>query len=158
MAEISATAVRELRERTGLPMMKCKEALVANNGDTEAAVQWLKSQVKGLLEKRGENATTEGQVKILVRPDGSEAVMIEIQCESPPVATGEDMNHFADELARQLLDGPGADTPEALLSQAAPSHSGQTLNDLYEDMINRIREKIVVSRVARVKGPVFLSW
>ena len=49
MAEISATAVKELRERTGLPMMKCKEALQASGGDPEKAIAWLKSQVKGLM-------------------------------------------------------------------------------------------------------------
>jgi elongation factor Ts len=153
MAEISATAVKDLRERTGLPMMKCKEALQASGGDADKAIAWLKSQVKGLMEKRADNATTEGQIRVLIRPDAGEGAMVEVQCESAPVAGGEDLTKFAEQLVTQLLEGPGANTPEELLAQNAPGAKSK-LSDIYEDIVNRIREKIVVSRVARVKGPV----
>lgn len=153
MAEITAEAVRKLRERTDLPMMKCKEALTKCNGDEEAAVAYLKSQVKGLLDKRGENATLEGAVKIKTKADGSEAAMVEVQCESAPVAGSPDLQKFAELLAQQLLEGPGADTPEALMSQKVPGGTG-TFTEMYEDMVNRIREKIVLSRIIKVKGPV----
>jgi elongation factor Ts len=52
------------------------------------------------------------------------------------------------------MEGPGAETPEDLLSQPAPGQTGQTLQQLYDEMVNKIREKIVVSRVGRVAGPV----
>lgn len=153
MPEITAEAVRKLRERTDLPMMKCKEALTKCDGDPEAAVAYLKSQVKGLLDKRGENATLEGAVKIKATADGGEAAMVEVQCESAPVAGSPDLQKFAELLCTQLLEGPGADTPEALMGQKVPGGTG-TFNEMYEDMVNRIREKILLSRIVRVKGPV----
>jgi elongation factor Ts len=153
MPEITAESVKKLRERTNLPMMKCKEALQQTNGDEEAAVNLLKSQVKGLLDKRGANATKEGAIKIKVKPDGSEAAMVEVQCESAPVATGEDLQKFADLLVQQLLEGPGAATPDDLMKQKVPGGKG-TFAEMYEDLVNRIREKIVLARIAREKGPV----
>lgn len=153
MAEISAAAVKSLRERTDLPMMKCKEALIEAGGDEEKAVEILKKQAKGLIDKRSANATSEGRFFVAAKPDGSEAVMVEVQCESAPVAGSEALANLGNALAQQLLNGPGAMTAEELLAQPAPGGKG-TLNDLYEDVVNRIREKIVVGRVIRAKGPL----
>ncbi|QDU40646.1 Elongation factor Ts [Maioricimonas rarisocia] len=153
MAEITAAAVKALRERTGLPMMQCKQALQEANGDPDQAVEVLKSQVGKLLEKRGENATEEGRIFVALKEDGSEGAMVEIQCESAPVAGGEDFKALGDAMVKQLLEGPGASTPEELLAQPAPGGSG-TLQELFEDTINKIREKFVVARVVRMEGPV----
>lgn len=152
MAEITAAAVKSLREKTDLPMMLCKKALTEADGDEAKAIEILKSQVKGLREKRAENATSEGRIFTRVAEDGSEAVMVEVQCESAPVANGVDMAQFGDQLTEVLLNGPGASTPEELLAQPAPG--GSTLNDVFDSLVNKIREKIVVARVARVSGPV----
>ncbi|MFQ5730359.1 MAG: translation elongation factor Ts [Planctomycetaceae bacterium] len=154
MAEITAQAVRALRERTSMPMMKCKQALVEANGDEEEAVTILQNEAGRVLEKRADNPTAEGRLFIKIADDGREGVMVEMQCESPPVAGGEDFLRFGEQLATQLLEGPGADTPEELLEQPAPGPDGKTLKELYENMVGTIREKIVVARVARVKGPV----
>lgn len=154
MAEITAQAVKELREITDLPMMLCKKALVDAGGDQKKAIQLLKEQVGKVREKRAENATLEGRIFTLVRPDGSEAAMVEVQCESAPVAGGEDMTEFGTLLVKQLLEGPGAKTSEELLAQPAPDNSGRKLGEIWDDMTNKIREKIVVNRVARVPGPV----
>ena len=80
--------------------------------------------------------------------------MIELQCESAPVAKADDFVFLADQCAKQLLNGPGAATPEELLKQPAPDKTGQTLQDLYEEVGNKLREKIVLARVLRVDGPV----
>lgn len=154
MAEISAADVKALRELTNLPLMDCKQALAEANGNQEQAIQILRSKFKKVMLKRADNATTEGKIWIETKPDGSEAAMIELQCESAPVANAESFVALARQCARQLLNGPGADTPEALLAQPAPETPGKTLNDVYEDVVNSIREKIVLARVIRVKGPV----
>ncbi|MFM9961355.1 MAG: translation elongation factor Ts [Planctomycetaceae bacterium] len=154
MAEITAAAVKALRELTNLPLMDCKQALTEADGDQTKAVEVLKSKFKKVMIKRADNATSEGKILIESKPDGSEAVMIELQCESAPVAGAESFLSLARQCAKQLLNGPGADTPEALLAQAAPDTPGKTLNELYEDVVNSIREKIVLARIARVKGPV----
>jgi elongation factor Ts len=88
------------------------------------------------------------------KPDGSLAAMVAIACESAPVATGSSLEEFGSLCVKQLLEGPGAATPEELLSQKAPTGSGKKLNDLFEDMVNKIREKIVVLSADRAEGPV----
>lgn len=153
MADITAAAVKALRERTDLPMMECKKALVEADGDAEKAVGILKEQFKKIQDKRADNATEEGRIFIAIKDDGSEAAMVEIQCESAPVATGESLEVLGTAMVNQLLNGPGADSPEALMSQTQEGGSA-TLQSLYEDFVNKIREKTVVNRVTRVSGPV----
>lgn len=154
MANISAAQVKALREKTSLPMMECKRALVDAEGDEDRAIEILKEQFKKVAVKRAENATTEGRIVVLLSDGGAEAVMVEIQCESAPVASGDELVKFSNQCAEQLLNGPGAETPEELLAQPAPGSEGKTLQDVWEDMTNQIREKIVVARTIRLKGPV----
>ena len=113
MAEITAEAVRALRERTDLPMMECKKALVEAGGDQEKAVAILKERVKGLKEKIADRVASEGKVATLTAADGKSAVMIELLCESAPVAKSEGFLQLADQLTKQLMNGPGAATAEA---------------------------------------------
>ena len=154
MAEITAQAVRSLRERTNMPMMKCKEALKEAGGDEDKAVEILQRQTKEVLDKRADNPTAEGRIFIKIADDGSEGAMVEIQCESAPVAGGEDFVNFGEKCITQLMDGAGADSPDALLGQPAPGGDGKTLQEIFDEMVGTIREKIVVARIARVQGPV----
>ena len=152
MAEISAADVRSLRDRTGLPMMDCKKALAESGGDEQKAIAWLKERNKGKLTEREGNATGEGRMFVVVAPDASAAAIVEMQCESAPVATSESLKELGDLLAKETL-ASGASTPDELLSRPAPGGKG-TLRDLYDDVGGKIREKIVVARVAKVAGPV----
>lgn len=152
MAEVTAAAVKALRERTDLPMMECKKALVEAGGDADKAIEILKQNYKKVADKRSDNATEEGRIFVAVKDDGSEAAFVEIVTESAPVATGETMELLGTAIVNQLLNGPGADSPEALMSQSTAD--GQSLQGLHEDFVNKIREKTVVSRIARVTGPV----
>lgn len=154
MAEISAAAVKALRDKTDLPMMLCKKALMEAEGDEEKAKEILKREGLKVKEKRADNPTEEGRIFIATTPDGEEAVMVEVVCESAPVATGHDMANFGDKLVRQFMKGPGATTPDELLAQKDPDGSGKTLTEIFDEMINKIREKMAVSRVARMRGPV----
>jgi elongation factor Ts len=154
MSEISAAAVKALRDKTDLPMMLCKKALIEAEGDEEKAKEILKREGLKVKEKRADNPTEEGRIFTSVAADGDEAVMVEVVCESPPVATGQDMARFGEKLVKQFLLGPGATTPDELLAQKDPDGSGKPLAELFDEMVNKIREKIVVTRVARMKGPV----
>lgn len=151
MAEISAAAVRALRDRTGLPMMDCKKALTEAGGDEEKAIAWLKERNKGKLEERAGNVTGEGRMFVKVAPDSSAAAIVEIQCESAPVATSGSLKELADQLVGTVLD-KGVSTPEELLAQ--PAAGGGTLRDVFDEVAGKIREKIVVARVKRIAGPV----
>ncbi|MBL8810447.1 MAG: translation elongation factor Ts [Planctomycetaceae bacterium] len=153
MAEITAAAVKALRDKTDLPMMECKKALTEANGDEAKAIQILKEMFKKVQEKRADNVTAEGRIFFAAKPDGSEAAMVEIQCESAPVATGEVMQKFGQAMVEQLLNGPGAADGAALMAQKGAGDS-QTFQEQYEEIVNKIREKIVINRIARVKGPV----
>lgn len=153
MAEITAAAVKALREKTDLPMMECKKALTEAGGDEAKAIAILKEQFKKIQIKRADNLTLEGRIFIASNDAGSEAAMVEIQCESAPVGTGEVLREFGQALADHLLNGPGAATPDALLDQKAPG-AAKSFRETYEEIVNKIREKIVINRIARVKGPV----
>ena len=154
MSEVTAATVKALRDLTGLPMMDCKRALVEADGDQDKAIEILKQAFKKIQLKRQDNPTEEGRVFMLIKEDGSEAVMVELQCESDPVAGSEDFIQLGDQLAKQLLEGPGAETADDLLGQTAPDLEETSLKDLYEQVVNKIREKIIVTRVCRVSGPV----
>ncbi len=153
MAEISAAEVKALRDLTDLPLMDCKRALQEAGGDREKAIQILRESFKKVSIKRADNPTSEGRIFMAVRDDGTAAAMVELQCESAPVANNEQFQEFGQLLANQLLNGPGATTVEELLQQK-PEGSDKTLQELFEELVGKIREKIVVARILRVDGPV----
>ena len=154
MAEITAKAVKDLRDLTSLPMMEVKRALAEANGDQNKAIELLKEWNKKVSIKRAENATSEGVILTVVAPDGALAAMVELQCESAQVAKADDFLFLGNQLAKQLLAGAGAATPEELLAQPAPDRAGSTLAGLMEDVVGKVREKIVLARVLRIAGPV----
>lgn len=154
MAEISAEAVRALRAKTDLPLMDCKRALTEANGDENLAIDILRKAGLKAATKRADNATNEGRFFLAATPDASSAALVELLCESAPVAKSDDFLNFGNQCAAQALNGPGAASGEELLKQPNPASPSQTLNDLLLDVINRIREKIVVGRVWKVVGPV----
>ena len=148
MAEITAAAVKELREKTGLPMMECKKALVEADGDQDTAVENLRKQGLKTQATRADRATSEG--KIAVHIGDGVGTMIELQCESGPVANNEDFVQLCSDIAQQLATGPGAATPDELLDQPSPSADGQTLREQKDDLYNRIRETFNLARILRV--------
>ena len=107
MAEITAAAVRTLRERTGLPMMDCKKALQDAGGDGDKAVELLRKAGAKMMEKRAGRATTSGRIAVYVAPDGHVGAMVDLRCESAPVAANEQFVQLANDLAQQLATGPG---------------------------------------------------
>lgn len=151
MAEITAAAVKALREKTGLPMMECKEALTANNGDEAKAIEWLR--LKGGVKMAGRSAereTSSGRVVAYSDPKAGVAAMVEVMCESDPVIKNEEFIQLCRDLAEQLAKGPGAATADELLAQPSPSQPGKTLKVQLDDLMNKIREVFRVTRLIRV--------
>lgn len=153
MAEVTAAAVKSLRDKTGLPMMDCKKALVEAAGDESKAILILQEQVGKVIAKRAENSTLEGRIFTKLADDHSQAVAIEVLCESAPVAGSEALAELGNALTEQLFSGPGANNAEELLAQNNPHGTG-TLRDLYESVVNKIREKIVINRIVKANGTV----
>ncbi len=152
MAEITAAAVRTLRERTGLPMMDCKKALQDAGGDADKAVELLRKAGAKMMEKRAGRATTAGRIAVYVAPDGHVGAMVDLRCESAPVAVNDQFVQLANDLAQQMATGPGAASPEALLTQPSPSKAASTLQQQFDDLNNRIREVFRVERIVRIDG------
>lgn len=150
MPEITATAVKELRERTGLPMMDCKKALQEAGGDQDKAVELLRKAGLKTMEKRAGRETAFGRAAVHAVWGEPIGAIVEVLCESAPVAGNQEFIQLAGDMARQLATGPGAKSAEELLAQ--PSPRGGTLKDQMDDLTNRIREVFRVSRIARVPG------
>jgi elongation factor Ts len=152
MAEITAAAVRTLRERTGLPMMDCKKALQDAGGDADKAVELLRKAGAKMMEKRAGRATTSGRIAVYLAADGHVGTMVDLRCESAPVAGNEHFVQLANDLAQQLAEGAGAASPEALLAQPSPSKAAPTLKQQFDELTNRIREVFKLERIVRVDG------
>ena len=152
MAAISAAAVKALRDATGLPMMDCKKALTEAGGDQEEAMELLRKAGKKMEEKQAGRATTAGRIAVCVDPDVPVGTIVELRCETAPVASNEEFVQLANDLAAQLATGPGANGPDELLAQPSPSKPGSTLKEQYEELYNRIRENFQFERMARIDG------
>ena len=152
MANITAADVKALRELTGLPMMDCKKALTETDNDRNAAVDWLRKRGSQILEKRSGRETSFGRVGIYTSVNPPVGAMVELKCESAPVAGSEEFIQLANDLAHQLATGPGAANADELLDQPSPSQPNSTLREQKDDMFNRIREVFNVGRMVRIDG------
>jgi elongation factor Ts len=152
MAEITATLVRELREETDLPMMDCKGALVEAGGDKEKAKDILRKKGLKIQEGRGGRETSFGRFGFYAGLDKKTGAIVELKCESAPVAGNPEFIQLANDLAKQLATGPGAKSADELLDQKSPSQSGKTLRQVKDDMFNRMREVFNVGRMSRIDG------
>lgn len=153
MAEVSAAAVKQLREATGLPLMDCKRALAECNGDMEAATRWLRERGAQIQKDRSGRETAFGRFGVFASFDPPVGAMVELKCESAPVSQNEEFIQLAEDLARQLALGPGAASVEELLAQPSPSKSGMTLGEQKDELFNRIREVFNIGRIVRIDGP-----
>lgn len=153
MAEVTAKMVKELREQTQLPMMKCKKALVEAGGDMEAAKDALRKEGEKFIDGRGDRTTEEGRIAIYTDIENGPCAMVELQVESAPVAANEDVIALANDLAKQLATGPGAATPDELWEQPSPSQAGKTLKEVRDEIVNRIREVFRMPRILRIDSP-----
>ncbi|HOC95984.1 MAG TPA: translation elongation factor Ts [Candidatus Cloacimonadota bacterium] len=102
MAEISASMVKELRERTAAGMMECRKALVETNGDMEAAIKYLRERGISKAEGKALRATKEGIIFSYIHFNGKLGVMLELNCESDFVARTDEFRQLAEELALQI--------------------------------------------------------
>jgi elongation factor Ts len=153
MAEITAGMVKTLRDETQLPMMECKKALQETGGDMEAAKQKLREAGKKFMAKRDDRTTEEGRIATFASIEKGVGTMIELLCESAPVATNGEFVALANDLAEQLATGKGASSPEDLWSQPSPSRKGMTLEDQKDELQNKIREVFRLARILRIDSP-----
>jgi len=145
---ISASLVKELRERTGAGMMECKRALVETGGDIEVAVEHMRKQGLAKADKKAGRIAAEGLVVMAVARDRKTAGMVEVNCETDFVAGGDDFRGFAQSVGALVLEQRPADL-EALL--ALPL-GGSTVEEARRSLIAKIGENIGVRRFELVSA------
>jgi elongation factor Ts len=151
MADISAGAVKALREKTGLPLMDCKSALTEAGGNEAKAIEILRERGLKLSEKRSDRETAFGRFGIYAGSDKAAGAMVELKCESAPVAGNEEFIQLANDFA-QALAVSDVKTVEDLRKQPSPSKPGVTVGEQFDELFNRIREKFEIGRMIRLEG------
>ncbi|WP_233843284.1 translation elongation factor Ts [Dyella sp. 2HG41-7] len=145
MSNISAQLVKDLRERSGAGMMECKKALVENNGDIEAAMEWLRKSGLAKADKKAGRIAAEG--RIVAAQNNGNAVLVEVNCETDFVTKNPDFVKFSDNVANIALTS-GAKDIDALKAAAYPG--GGTVEEASKSLIATIGENIQVRRMAHV--------
>ena len=142
MAEITAAAVKELRERTGAGMMDCKKALAETNGDMEAAIDWLRTKGLAAAAKKAGRTAAEGLVGVAV--EGTRGAVVEVNSETDFVAKNEQFQDFVREVSRLALNANG----DIAALKAAAYPGGGTVEEKLTDNIATIGENQSLRRTA----------
>lgn len=134
-------------------MMECKEALAATNGDMDAAVEYLRKLGNKVQAGRADRATGFGRVAVFADLAGGRGAIVELLCESAPVAQSAEIKQFAGEIAQQAAEGGAFADPEELWQRPSPSQQGMTLGQVKDDLFGRIREVFKIGRAVRCDSP-----
>lgn len=141
--QITAQMVKDLREKTGAGMMKCKEALADCKGNMEEAIDFLRKKGLASADKRSGRATSQGLVIPLTTPDKRTAAIVEVNCETDFVARNDDFGAFANKIAVLVLNNPSVKTAEDLNKLTI---EGQAFEEFVKSMIAKTGENISISR------------
>jgi elongation factor Ts len=147
MAEISASRVMELRQRTGLGMMECKKALTEAEGDFTRAEELLRIRSGAKASKASARIAAEGVVGIAVASDARTAAMVELNCETDFVARNDEFRAFANEIAQIVVREQPAHV-EALAGRTLAS--GDTIEARRVALVQKIGENVTLRRFVRV--------
>jgi elongation factor Ts len=151
---ITADAVKQLRERTGAGMMECKKALVEANGDLDTAAENMRKAGLAKADKKASRVAAEGLVVIEKSADGKSGVLVEVNSETDFVARGDDFRGFAGDVAKAAL-AAGATSVDAV--NGLKLASGETVDEKRRALIAKIGENLTVRRVAFMTAPTVLG-
>ena len=146
MAEITASMVKTLREKTDAPMMECKKALTEANGDMERAEEILRVKLGSKASKAASRITAEGVVAVQISDDGKTGAIVEMNCETDFVAKNEDFLALAAGIAQLVLDKAPADVAAV---SALPMADGRTVEETRAALVGKIGENISIRRFVR---------
>ena len=149
---ITAGMVKALRDKTGLSMMDCKNALVESGGDEAKAIEILRERGLAKVAKMAEREAGEGRIGSFVDAEDQRAAIVELRCETAPVANTDDFKMLTDLVARQAA-AHEAPTPENIRDAKLLDDLSRTVGDVINDVFNRLRENIQIARVTKVVGP-----
>ena len=150
MAQITAALVKDLRDRTGAGMMDAKKALVENDGDMEAAIDWLRAKGLSKAAKKSGRTAADGLVAAVLSDDGKTGALVELNAETDFVARNEKFQTALRQIADTALKTDG--TLEALQNAKAPVGDG-SVNDMITGLVATIGENMTLRRTARLEAP-----
>lgn len=145
---ITASQVKELREKTGAGMMDCKKVLVETNGDEEKAIELLRERGIAKAAKKSDRIAAEGLVETYITPDGKAGVAVEVNAETDFVAKNEEFRTFVKEVAKQIAETNPANVEE-LLAQKSIVDGSKTVQEVLTDKIAKIGENMSIRRFER---------
>ena len=146
---ISASMVKELREKTGAGMMDCKKALTNTDGDMDKAVEWLRENGLAKAEKKAGRIAAEGIVKTNISEDGKKAAIVEVNSETDFVAKNEKFQDFVAAVADQVNASSAADI-DAFLAEQWAGDSSKTVKEELASMVATIGENMNIRRFEKV--------
>ncbi len=144
---ISASMVKELRDRTGAGMMECKKALVESDGNIEDAVEFLRKSGQAKADKKASRIAAEGRITVAV--DGNRAAIVEINSETDFVAKDENFVRFAEAVANTVLNSDAEDV--ASLSTTT-LEDGRMIEAARTDLVTKVGENISLRRFERMEA------
>ena len=144
MAEITAALVKELREVSGAGMMDCKKALVENNGDMDASVDWLRKKGLAAAAKKSGRVAAEGLVGVIA--EGKQGALVELNCETDFVARNEQFQGFVAGVTKLAL---GSGDVDVLKDQKLPGE-GHSVAEKLTQLVATIGENMLLRRAAKV--------
>jgi elongation factor Ts len=156
---VKAEDVKKLRDMTGMPFGDCKTALVEADGDVKKAVDLLRSKNTKIAAGKAERETAEGRIGIHIHPEHTVAAIVEVRCESAPVAKSEHFIKLVDDLAEHLahtLRGPA--TVDDVLKQKLWNDPNKTVQDRINEVVGLIRENMKLARFKVIEQGPFGSY
>ena len=152
--EITASLVKELREKTGAGMMDCKKALAEVGGDMEAAVEFLRKKGLAASAKKAGRVASEGLVGAYISENAKVGALVEINCETDFVARNPEFIDLVTDLAHQAAEksDKAEGTGEELMNQPFLTTEGQTVSEVLNQKVAKIGEKIDFRRFARFQA------
>ena len=150
--QVTATMVKELRERTGAGMMECKKALTDASGDMDAAIEQMRKSGQAKADKKASRIAAEGTTAIA--SNGTQAVIIEVNCETDFVAKDDQFQNFTNLLAELVLSNDLKSVDEL---NAASMPNGQTVEQTRLELVTKIGENIQVRRFETLSADASVS-
>ena len=148
---VTASLVKELREKTGAGMMDCKKVLTETDGDMEKAIELLRERGMAKAAKKSGRVAAEGVVEAVISEDGNSGAIIEVNSETDFVAKNEEFKTFVENVANQVLKTNPKDVEE-LLAQPAMFEEGKTVQESLVGKIATIGENLTIRRFARFES------
>jgi elongation factor Ts len=148
MAEITASMVRDLRDKTDAPMMECKKALVEAEGNSAKAEELLRVRLGNKASRVASRTAAEGVVAVYVARDAKTGAIVEVNCETDFVAQNEDFLKFASSLAEHVAK---RNPPDAAALSSAPL-GGSTVEQTRKALVGRMGENMSIRRFARIEA------